>query len=97
VVAIGGVARKSPFAMQVLADIFNMEIQVAKSEQTVALGAAMFAAVVGGVYPTVTEAQAAMGCGIETVYHPIPENVDRYLAPWERYRKIGAFIETELT
>jgi L-ribulokinase len=97
VVAIGGVARKSPFAMQVLADVFNMEIQVARSEQTVALGAAMFAAVVGGVFENIAEAQAAMGCGIETVYRPIAANVDRYRPLWEAYRKIGAFIETELT
>jgi L-ribulokinase len=97
VVAIGGVARKSPFAMQVLADVLNMEIQVAKSEQTVALGAAMFAAVVGGVFDNIAEAQAAMGCGIETVYRPIADNVDRYRPLWDAYRNIGDFIETELT
>jgi L-ribulokinase len=97
VVAIGGVARKSPFAMQVLADVLNMEIKVARSEQTVALGAAMFAAVVGGVFKEVAEAQASMGCGIESVYQPIAENVARYLPLWEAYRKTGAFIETELT
>jgi L-ribulokinase len=97
VVAIGGVARKSPFAMQVLADVLNMEIKVAKSEQTVALGAAMFAAVVGGVFKDVAEAQTAMGCGIETVYAPIAENVARYRPLWEAYRKIGGFIESELT
>lgn len=97
VVAIGGVARKSPFAMQVLADVLNMEIKVAKSEQTVALGAAMFAAVVGGVFATVVEAQAVMGCGIETVYLPQAENVARYRPLYEKYRKLGSFIETELT
>jgi L-ribulokinase len=97
VVAIGGVARKSPLAMQILADVLNMEIKVARSEHTVALGAAMFAAVVGGVFNDITQAQVAMGSGIETVYRPIPDNVDRYLPLWERYRKIGAFIETELT
>lgn len=97
VVAIGGVARKSPFAMQVLADVLNMEIKVAKSEQTVALGAAMFAAVVGGVFDTVADAQAVMGCGIETVYHPKMENVTRYRPLYAAYQKIGAFIETELT
>ncbi len=97
VVAIGGVARKSPFAMQVLADVLNMEIKVAKSEQTVALGAAMFAAVVGGVFVTIANAQAVMGCGIETVYWPIAENVARYRPLYDAYRKVGNFIETELT
>lgn len=97
VVAIGGVAKKSPFAMQVLSDVMDMEIKVAESEQTVALGAAMFASVVGGIYETVQEAQEAMGCGIETVYHPAVENVKAYKSLYERYMKIGEFIERELT
>jgi L-ribulokinase len=97
VIAIGGVARKSPFVMQVLADVLNMEIKVAKSEQTVALGAAMFAAVVGGIFNNITEAQATMGCGIETVYRPIADNVVQYQPLYEKYQKIGTFIEKELT
>ena len=39
VIALGGVAKKSPFVMQVMADVLNMSIKVARSEQTVALGA----------------------------------------------------------
>ena len=97
VIAIGGVARKSPFAMQVLADVLNMDIKVARSEQTVALGAAMFAAVVGGVYANVGEAQEAMACGVETVYRPIEENVLQYRLLYEKYVKIGSFVESELS
>jgi L-ribulokinase len=44
VVALGGVAKKSNFVMQVMADVLNMTIQVARSEQTPALGTAMLAA-----------------------------------------------------
>src|SRR5690606_191538 len=44
VVGIGGVAKKSPFIMQTLADVLNMPIKVAVSEQAPALGAAMYAA-----------------------------------------------------
>jgi L-ribulokinase len=97
VIAIGGVAKKSPFVMQTIADVFNMKIKVAKSEQTVALGAAMFAAVVGGVFKTLEEAQAAMGSGFETVYEPIADNVKKYQVLFEQYEKIGTFIEEELT
>lgn len=97
VIAIGGVARKSPFAMQVLADVLAMDIKVARSEQTVALGAAMFAAVVGGIFPDVAAAQEKMGCGIETVYSPIPENVTAYRKLYHKYHKIGDFVERELT
>lgn len=97
VIAIGGVARKSPFAMQVLADVLNMDIKVARSDQTVALGAAMFAAVVGGIYANIGEAQDAMSCGIESVYKPIPENVSAYQLLYEKYLKIGSFVESALT
>jgi L-ribulokinase len=95
VIAIGGVARKSPFAMQVLADVFNMPIKTAASDQTVALGAAMFAAVVGGVFKDLDEAQAAMGCGFEHVYEPDPERVGVYNQLFERYKRLGAFVEAE--
>lgn len=97
VIAIGGVARKSPFAMQVLADVLDLEIKVARSENTVALGAAMFAAVVGGVFKDIDEAQTAMGCGIETVYRPRADKVAQYRVRYEAYRKVGRFIEAELT
>ncbi len=97
VIAIGGVARKSSFAMQVLADVLDMDIKVARSDQTVALGAAMFAAVVGGVYANIGEAQEAMSCGFETVYKPIKEHVAQYRVLYEKYLKIGSFVESELT
>ncbi len=96
VVAIGGVAKKSPFVMQVLANVLNLEIKVVQNEQTVALGAAMFAAVAGGLYATVEQAQAGMGSAIESVYHPDPEQVEAYDIRYARYHRIGAFIEREL-
>lgn len=89
VVGIGGVAKKSPFVMQTMADVMNMPIKVARAEQTVALGAAMFAAVASGVYKTVEEAQKAMGQGFEKVYYPIKENVAVYDKLYESYIKIG--------
>ena len=60
--------------MQVVADVLNMPIQVARSEQACALGSAMAAAVAGGVYPSFEAAQKAMGNGFETGYLPNPEN-----------------------
>lgn len=95
VIALGGVAKKSPFVMQVVADVLNMPIKVARSEQACALGSAMAAAVASGVYATTAEAQQRMGNGIESEYHPIPENVTRYKALYEKYRKLGQLIEFE--
>ncbi len=96
IIGLGGVAKKSPFVMQTLADVLNMPLKVATTEQTCAFGAAMFAAVVGGAYEKVEEAQKAMGKGFEKEYTPIAENVEAYKAIYEKYSKLGAFTENEL-
>jgi L-ribulokinase len=93
VIALGGVAKKSPFVMQIVADVLDMPIKIARSEQACALGSAMAAAVVAGVYPNIAEAQQKMGGGIETEYHPIPENVEKYKALYEQYKRFGKFVE----
>ncbi len=93
VIALGGVAKKSPFVMQIVADVLDMPIKIARSEQACALGSAMAAAVVAGVYANTSEAQKNMGGGIEKEYHPIPENVEKYKALYEKYTKFGKFIE----
>ncbi|HKL31812.1 MAG TPA: ribulokinase [Tangfeifania sp.] len=95
VIALGGVAKKSPFVMQVVADVLDMPIKVARSEQACALGSAMAASVAAGIYANTSEAQKNMGGGIETEYHPVPENVEKYKALYEKYKKFGKFIEFE--
>ena len=93
VIAIGGVAKKSPLNMQIVANVLDMPIKVAKSEQSVAVGAAIFAAVVGGVYETVEEAQANMASKIEKVYMPEAEKVDLYQELYKKYLKVGKMLE----
>ncbi len=95
VIALGGVAKKSPLVMQIVADVLNMPIKVARSEQACALGSAMAAAVAAGVYSNTAEAQKKMGGGIETEYHPIPENAAKYKELYEKYMRFGKFIEFE--
>ena len=95
VAALGGVAKKSPLVMQIMADVLNMPVKVATSLQTVALGSAMFAAVVAGIYKKVEDAQKAMGQGFEKEYKPIPANVEKYQKLYEKYSRLGEFIESE--
>jgi L-ribulokinase len=95
VIALGGVAKKSPLVMQIVADVLNMPIQVARSEQAVALGTAMAAAVVAGVHANIPAAQAAMGGGFETEYHPDPAMVRIYAELYEQYKRFGNFVEGE--
>lgn len=96
VIALGGVAKKSKLVMQIVADVLDMPIKVARSEQACALGTAMAAAVAAGVYENLGEAQAKMGGGFEMEYHPIPENVEKYKALYEKYNRLGKFIEFDL-
>lgn len=96
VIAVGGVAKKNPFVMQIVADVLNMPISVALSDQTCALGSAMAASVVAGIHKDIPAAQRAMGRGSEKEYRPDPVRAERYEALFLKYQKLGSFIESEL-
>ncbi|MBO3271777.1 ribulokinase [Hymenobacter defluvii] len=94
VIGIGGVAKKSRFAMQTLADVLDRPIKIATSEQAPALGAAMYAAVAAGVHPDVLTAQRAMGSGFAETYTPQPDRVADYATRYKKYQAFGQFVET---
>ncbi|WP_053971274.1 ribulokinase [Mangrovimonas sp. ST2L15] len=96
VIGIGGVARKSPFIMQTLANVLNMPIKVAESDQAPALGAAIYAAVAAGIYEDVIEASKVMGSDFEAEYFPQSEQVKIYANYMESYKTLAAFIESTL-
>ena len=93
-IGIGGVAKKSPFIMQMMADVMNMPIRIHKSEQTCALGAAMFAATAAGIYDKVEDAMIAMGQGFDAEYFPDQQKVEIYQKRFAKYQALGAFVET---
>lgn len=95
-IGLGGVAKKSPFIMQMMADVMDMPIKIHKSEQTCAIGAAMFAATVAGIFPKVEDAMEAMGQGFDAVYYPNPEKTKIYAKRYQVYLKNGAFIENQI-
>jgi len=95
VIALGGVAKKSPLVMQIVADVLDKPIKVARSEQAVALGSAMAASVVAGVHGSIPEAQQAMGGGFETEYHPDSAMARIYAELFEAYKRFGQFVEGE--
>jgi L-ribulokinase len=94
IIAIGGVARKSPMVMQIVADVLGMPIAVPASDQAVAMGAAMFAAVVAGLYPDIPAAQAAMAAALETEYKPDPGRSKVYDRLYKEYLALGSFVES---
>ena len=95
VIGIGGVARKSPFIMQTLANVLNMPIKVAESDQAPALGAAIYAAVASGIYETVIDASKVMGSDFEAEYFPQASQVEDYSKLMEAYMELGRFVEEQ--
>lgn len=94
-IGMGGVARKSPYIMQTMANVMNMPIRIHKSEQTCAAGAAMFAATAAGVYPRVEEAMAAMGQGFDMEYVPQKETTQVLAGRYKKYHELGKRLVSE--
>jgi L-ribulokinase len=92
IIGIGGVAKKSPFIMQMMADVLGMPIRIHQFEHTCALGAAMFASVAAGIYPSVEDAMAAMGRGFDVEYYPNSELKEIYAMHYQQYRDLGKFV-----
>jgi L-ribulokinase len=93
IIGLGGVAKKSPFVMQTMADVLNRPLRIAASEQTCALGAAMFAAVGAGLHTDVPTAVAAMAGGFDVEYTPNQERVGLYDQRYSRYLQLGEIAE----
>ncbi|MDR0902065.1 MAG: ribulokinase [Opitutaceae bacterium] len=88
IICSGGIAEKNALLMQIYADVTGCEIRVSRSAQSCALGAAIGAAVVAGVFQNFPSAQAAM-TGLKAVaYRPIPENQAVYEQLFARYRTL---------
>ncbi|HYC83790.1 MAG TPA: FGGY-family carbohydrate kinase, partial [Chryseosolibacter sp.] len=90
-IGLGGVARKSPYIMQTMADVMNKPIRIHRSEQTCALGSAMFAATAAGLYPKVEEAMHAMGHGFDLEYVPKRSAALLHQKRYSRYLQAAQF------
>ena len=74
IVACGGLADKSPLTLQIYADITGRPFRLSASDQTPALGSAMFGAVAAGAtaggHATIEDASAAMARLQDRIYEP---------------------------
>lgn len=93
-IGIGGIALKSPFVMQVMSDVLGIPISVCESDQACALGAAIFAAVAAGLYPSIEAAQQAMSSRCAMEYKPDPTNHARYEELYAKYLDLGRYCES---
>lgn len=95
-IAVGGISRKSDYIMQMMADILDRQIEVSASEQTCALGAAIYASVAGGLYRSIPEAQDHLCEGFLKIFNP---DQSKKLVIEERYRQyieVGNSVESML-
>ena len=92
-IGVGGISQKSPFVMQMLADAIGKDIRVSECKQSCALGSAICASVVAGIYPTIEEAQKALCRPIIRTYTPNAEHREFLQRRHELYRAAGAFTE----
>lgn len=94
--AAGGIAEKNKLMMQIYSDVTNMEIRIAASPQTPALGSAMFGALAAGSknggYDTIVEAAEHMSKVKEDYYKPIPENVKTYEKLYAEYKLLHDYF-----
>lgn len=94
--AAGGISAKNPMAMQIYADVCGREIRISASDQSGALGSAIFGvaaadpAVTG--YRDVNEAAGALGKIRDTVYRPIPENSRIYNELFGEYVRLHDYL-----
>jgi L-ribulokinase len=91
VVNCGGLAVKNAMLMQIYADITGRPMKVSRSEQTPALGAAIFGAVAAGKdaggYASVAVAQQRM-TGVRTTYMPDAQRHAVYTKLYALYKEI---------
>ena len=97
VINTGGLSIKNATLMQCYADIIGKPMKVSQSEQTRALGAAIFGAAAAGAGDIGT-LQTQVTATREKVYYPIPENQAVYAELYALYRTLhDAFGTTEWT
>jgi L-ribulokinase len=88
----GGLAAKNPLLMQIYADVTGRPMKVSRSDQTCALGAAIFGAVAAGKeaggFADAPEAQRAV-CGVkDKFYRPDPKAQAVYAELYPLYRAL---------
>lgn len=81
----GGIAKKNPLFMQILADVLGRELLVTENEPASAMGAAILAAWAGGLYEGPEAAVSAMAKAPGAVYRPDP--TANYEKAYARYLK----------
>lgn len=94
VICVGGIAQKSCYIMQMMANVLNIPIMVSKENQSCARGAAIYAAVAAGIFESILEAQNSLCEKYEANYYPNESEHLQMEAKYQMYCHLGE--QTEL-
>ena len=90
IVNCGGISAKNRLVMQIYADVMNRPLQISRSAQTCALGAAVSAAVAAGAgaggHASFAQAVDAMTGVQDVAFEPVSENAEIYDRVYAIYR-----------
>jgi L-ribulokinase len=92
IVASGGLAQKNEVLMQIYADVLQRPIEIAAAEQTSALGAAMWAAVAGGVHRDIHLAAKRMVRPPRAVFRPNRGYAKIYDSLYAQYSRLHDYF-----
>ena len=96
IVAVGGIAQKSSYAMQVLSDVLQFPVSVSPVQQACAYGAAIYASVAAGIYATIEEAQARICKPCTRTYHPDGQKAAFYEQKYQSYCNLAAAMDPKM-
>ena len=94
IINTGGLSIKNESLMQIYADVIGKPMKVSRSEQTCALGAAIFGAAAAGA-GSVGDIQARVTAVREKFYTPNPDNHRIYTEMYSIYRKLHDALGTQ--
>ena len=94
--ACGGLAQKNRMLIQIYSDVTGLPVRISSSEQTPALGSAMFGAVVAGKekggFDTIQEAAKIIPKLREEIITPKEENVEIYSKIYAHYSRLHDYF-----
>jgi L-ribulokinase len=98
-VACGGLPEKNKLLMQIYSDVTGRDIMISASQQTSALGSAMFGALAAGKdaggYDSIVVAAQNMARLKDEVYKPIPANTAVYEKLFTEYKRLYEYFGRE--
>lgn len=89
VILVGGIAKKSPFVCQSIADALATDVEVCAEDEVCAAGSAMYAAVAAGLCPDIPTAQALLAGGVVARYTPSTAGAERFRSAFDEYQRAG--------